>query len=146
MVSRNVHSVEDILYSESLNCHPAENQAAKIFAKWLKEHTEYPLNEIDMRIDSYRQEEDYYGNGGGTDQYVRILKHRKETNDEYNERIKKEESSCFKKFENEVKKQILHLIQDLNIYPYQVCEDIKKKQEEITNEIMKSVHYALEQK
>ena len=60
MITRYKMQVDDILHSESLNCYPAENQAAKIFAKWLKKHPEHSPDDVDMRIDSYEREEDYY--------------------------------------------------------------------------------------
>ena len=53
MITRYKQHVDDILFSQSLNLYPAENQAAKIFVKWLSEHPEYSADDVDMRIDSY---------------------------------------------------------------------------------------------
>ena len=100
MVDRNFQHKEDILFSQSLNLYPAENQAAKIFVEWLRAHPEYTSKEVDMRIDSYEREEDHYGNGGGYDQYVRIYKRREETQDEHNARIKQEEDKYYEEYRN----------------------------------------------
>lgn len=66
IITRYPYQVDDILHSESLNCHPAENQAAKIFVKWLKEHPEFNEIDVDMRIDSREREEDYYATAAAT--------------------------------------------------------------------------------
>lgn len=124
MITRYKQHVDDILFSQSLNLYPAENQAAKIFAKWLSEHPEYSADDVDMRIDSYEREEDHYGNGGGWDQYVRIFKRREETQAEYDARIIEEEKKCLDKFRVALRKNIGELIQDFHIYPNLVSDDI----------------------
>ena len=132
MVYRNKLYVDDILYSEGLNCYPAENQASKIFIKWLKEHPEYNADDVDLKIDSYEQEEDYYGNGGGCEQYARIYKRREETNEEYKSRIMAEEDIVFEEFNGKLYKCLHDLIRELSIYPYVYGDDITKKIEQIT--------------
>lgn len=135
MINRNILQVDDILYSESLNCYPAENQAAKIFVKWLKDHPEYDPDDVDMRIDYYECEEDYYGNGGGYDQYVRIFKTREETQEEHEARIKREEDEAFNYFSNSVRRYVSDLIHELGIYPNMVSEEITAKTDEIVSAI-----------
>lgn len=90
----------DILFTKRLSCYPPENEAAKLFAKFLSEHPEYDADEIDCRIESEKQEEDYYGNGGGYERTLVIYKRRLETQEEYNSRIKTEEDSIIKKFKS----------------------------------------------
>lgn len=136
MITRYKQHVDDILFSQSLNLYPAENQAAKIFAKWLSEHLEYSADDVDMRIDSYEREEDYYGNGGGYDNYVRIFKRRKETDSEYDARIAKEESESLDKFRNGLRHIIIDLIHDFNIYPNLVSDAITAHTNNIENAVM----------
>lgn len=136
MITRYKQHVDDILFSQSLNLYPAENQAAKIFAKWLSEHPEYSADDVDMRIDSYEREEDYYGNGGGYDNYVRIFKRRKETDSEYDARIAKEESESLDKFRNGLRHIIIDLIHDFNIYPNLVSDAITAHTNNIENAVM----------
>ena len=136
MITRYKEQVSDILYSERLNLYPAESQAAKIFVKWLKEHPEYSPDDVDMRIDSYEREEDYHGNGGGWDQYVRIFKRREETDSEYNARITKGESESLDKFRNGLRHIIIDLIHDFNIYPNLVSDAITAHTNDIENAVM----------
>ena len=133
MITRHKQRVDDILHSESLNLHPAENQAAKIFAKWLTEHPEYSADNVDMRIDSYEREEDYFGNGGGYDKYVRIYQTREESDEEYAARIKKEEDDLFADFDKETRASVYKLIQDMGIYHCFISDEIRSKVEEITS-------------
>lgn len=136
MITRYKQNVDDILFSQSLNLYPAENQAAKIFTKWLSEHPEYSADDVDMRIDSYEREEDHYGNGGGWDQYVRIFKRRKETDSEYDARIAKEESESLDKFRNGLRHIITDLIHDFSIYPNLVSDAITAHTNNIENAVM----------
>ena len=136
MITRHKEQVSDILHSEKLNLYPAESQAAKIFAKWLKEHPEYSPDDVDMRIDSYELEEDHYGNGGGWDQFVRIFKRREETDSEYKARITKVESESLDKFRNGLRHIIIDLIHDFNIYPNLVSDAITAHTNDIENAVM----------
>ena len=136
MITRYKQHVDDILFSQSLNLYPAENQAAKIFAKWLSEHPEYSADDVDMRIDSYEREEDYHGNGGGWDQYVRIFKRREETQAEYDARIAKGESESLDKFKGKLRFLITDLIHDFSIYPNMVSDAITAHTNEIENAVM----------
>ena len=146
MVSRNVRNVRDILHSESLNCYPAENQAAKIFANWLKEHPEYQISDVDMCIDSFEREEDHYGNGGGYDRYIRIFKSRPETKEEYNTRVKGEEDEKFEEFSRGAHRCVCELIRELSIYPNFVSQEITDKENEIMNAINEVVRKCLKEK
>ena len=146
MVSRNVMSVRDILYTESLNCYPPENQAAKIFAQWLKDHPECQITDVDMEIEAIKREEDYYGNGGGYDRYIRIFKRREETKEEYDARIKKEEDEKIAEFSTKVYRCVSDLIRELNIYPNVVSQEITDKQDEIMHSINEVVRQSLKTK
>ena len=139
MVSRNKQIIRDTLYSEALNCYPPENQAAKIFAKWLTEHPEFTVNDVDMYIDSHKREEDYYGNGGGYDRYVRIFKCREETDDEYNARIAEEEAEAMNTFRGVLKGAIHKLINDFNIYHCMVSDEITDHVNRIETDVMSTV-------
>ena len=136
MITRYKMQVDDILHSESLNCYPAENQAAKIFAKWLSEHPEYSSDDVDMRIDSYEREEDYHGNGGGYDRYVRIYKRREETQAEYDARIAKGEAESLDKFKEKLRFLITDLVRDFSIYPNMVSDAITAHTNDIENAVM----------
>ncbi len=146
MVSRNLMDVNDNLHSQLLTCYPHENQAAKIYAQWLKDHPEENMSDINMRIDSYEREEDHYGNGGGYDRYVRIYKTRKETQEEYDARIKREEEFHLKEFEVDVRRNLSDLIHNLNIYPNRVSKEITDKENEIINGINEVVRKCLNKK
>lgn len=146
MVTRYKQHVDDILLSKSLNLYPAENQAAKIFAKWLSEHPEYSADDVDMRIDSYEREEDYHGNGGGYDRYVRIFKRRKETDAELAARIKDEEDKVFEKFTRDVHAAIGELILNLSVYPNVVSDVITAKINEIESGIIDHTRKCLSDK
>lgn len=126
--------VTDTLYSKSLDTYPEESQAAKIFAKWLKEHPEY--SEVDMCIKSYEQEEDYMGHFGGTKKYIRIFKWREETDSEYGARIAKEESEALDKFRNKLYFIIKDLINDFSIYPNMDSDEIDAHVNNIENAVM----------
>ncbi len=136
MITRYKQHVDDILFSQSLNLYPAENQAAKIFAKWLSEHPEYSADDVDIRIDSYEREEDYHGNGGGWDQYVRIFKRREETQAEYDARIAKGEMESLGKFKEKLRFLITDLIHDFSIYPNMVSDAITAHTNDIENAVM----------
>ena len=146
MVTRNLMNVDDNLYSQLLNCYPHENQAAKIYAQWLKDHPDEKISDVNMRIDTYEREEDHYGNGGGYDRYVRIYKTRKETQEEYDARIKKEETFYLAEFEVNVRKNLSDLIRELNIYPNRVSQEITDKQNEIMGAINDIVRKCLNKK
>ncbi len=145
MITRYKMKVDDILFSQSLNCYPAENQAAKIFAKWLSEHPEYSSDDVDMRIDSYEREEDHYGNGGGWDQYVRIFKRREETQAEYDARIAKGEAESLDKFKEKLRFLITDLIHDFSIYPNMVSDAITAHTNDIENAVMEIVSEKIHQ-
>lgn len=139
MITRYKIHVTDILYSESLNVSPFESQAAKIFAKWLKENPKYSPDDVDMSIDSYEQEEDHYGQGGGIKKYVRIFKKHKETNSEYKARIAKEESEALDKFRDKLYFIIKDLINDFSIYPNTGSDEIDAHVNDIENAVMNIV-------
>ena len=145
MITRYKQHVDDILFSQSLNLYPAENQAAKIFARWLSEHPEYSADDVDMRIDSYEREEDHYGNGGCWDQYVRIFKRREETQAEYDERIAKGEAESLDKFKEKLRFLITDLIHDFCIYPNMVSDAITAHTNEIENAVMEIVSEKIHQ-
>lgn len=145
MITRYKMKVDDILFSQSLNCYPAENQAAKIFAKWLSEHPEYSADDVDMRIDSYEREEDYHGNGGGWDQYVRIFRRREETQAEYDARIAKGEAESLDKFKEKLRFLITDLIHDFSIYHNMVSDAITAHTNEIENAVMEIVSEKIHQ-
>jgi hypothetical protein len=128
--------VTDTLYSKKLDSSQAESQAAKIFAKWLKEHPKYSVDDVDMCIKSYGQEEDYMGHFGHISKYVRIFKRREETDSEYNARIAKEESEALDKFRNKLYFIIKDLINDFSIYPNMDSDEIDAHVNSIENAVM----------
>lgn len=136
MIIRYKIHVTDLLYSKELESSPAEDQAAKIFAKWLKEHPKYSPDDVSMCIKSYGEEEDYMGHFGHITKYVRIFKRREETNSEYKARIAKEESEAFDKFRNKMYFIIKDLINDFSIYPNTDSDEIDAHVNSIENAVM----------
>lgn len=136
MIIRYKIHVTDLLYSKKLDSSQAESQAAKIFAKWLKEHPKYSVDDVDMCIKSYGQEEDYMGHFGHISKYVRIFKRREETDSEYNARIAKEESEALDKFRNKLYFIIKDLINDFSIYPNMDSDEIDAHVNNIENAVM----------
>lgn len=121
--------IEEILFKKSLCCCPPENESCKLFAQFLNDHPEYSINEIDARIDSEYEEEDYHGHGGGYRHTLVIFKMRKETDDEYKTRIKKEEDSIIQMFADDIDTKLEHLIETVNYEypdPQKIYEGIKK--------------------
>lgn len=135
-VLRDKIQVTKTLCAKRLDQYPEENQAAKIFAKWLKEHPKYSTDDVDMYIKSYGQEEDYMGHFGHIDKYICIFQRREETDSEYNARIAKEESRCFDKFRNELHYNIKDLIREFSIYPNMDSDDITAHINDIENAVM----------
>lgn len=113
MVDRGERFVEIMLLNESLNCYPPESQAAKIYAKFMAEHPDISPDDVTMRIDSYEREEDYYGNGGGYDSYVRIVKYRPETQEEHDKRVNDEEEKAIKQYANNIRFEVSKLIHEM---------------------------------
>lgn len=128
--------VKDLLYSKELDTYPEESQAAKIFAKWLKEHPEYSADDVDMCIKLYGEEEDYMGHFGHISKYVRIFKRHRETDSEYNARIAKEESEALDKFRNKLYFIVKDLINDFSIYPNIDSDEIDAHVNNIENAVM----------
>ena len=81
-------NVKEELFRKHLSCWPPENEAAKLYHMFLKEHPEYEDVPIRCMIDSKEREEDHYGNGGGVERTLIIYKEREETDEEYDRRIK----------------------------------------------------------
>jgi hypothetical protein len=102
MITRYPLQIKDVLYSEHLCCYPAENQAAKIYAKFLAEHPEFTSKDVDMYIACEEREEDHYGNGGGVDRTCIIYKSREETEEECAARVRNEEQEVIHKYSNEL--------------------------------------------
>lgn len=136
MIIRYKIHVTDLLYAKKLDTYPAESQAAKIFAKWLKEHPEYSTDDVDMCIKSYEREEDYMGHFGGTKKYIRIFKQHEETDSEYKARIVKEESEALDKFRDKLYFIIKDLINDFSIYPNTDSDEIDAHVNDIENAVM----------
>lgn len=143
MVDRRKLEIPEILFSKRLNCYPAENQAAKIFSQWLSDNPQYTIKDVNLRIDSYKEEEDYYGNGGGCERIMRIFKTREETQEEYEKRIKSEEEVCFNRFRDAVYKDVADLVRRMSIFPNVVSNEVCQKRDEILNEIMNVVENKL---
>lgn len=138
--------VKDLLYSKELDTYPEESQAAKIFAKWLKEHPEYSTDDVDMCIKSYGEEEDYMGHFGHISKYVRIFKRHRETDSEYDARIAKEESEALDKFRNKLYFIIKDLINDFSIYPNTDSDEIDARVNSIEDAVMNVVKEKINKK
>jgi len=97
MVDRNRKRVREVLHSENIVLYPAENQAAKIYARYMAEHPELDMKDINLDIDEEECEEDHYGNGGGVDRTAVICRYHEETDWEYSQRIQQEEDEAYVK-------------------------------------------------
>lgn len=145
MITRDKIQKDIILYSESLNCHPVEGQAAKIYIKWLKEHPNYSMDTVNMRIDYRERDEDAHGNGGGYDKYVRIYQVREETQEEYDARITQEEDILLGGFHRKLRSSLQKLIEDLNLYSVlesrqKVTECLDSMDEAIMRTLTEKIH------
>lgn len=109
VVDRNRRNRNDVLLSEALCTYPPEDKAAKIFYEFCKNNPEYSLKEIHLRIDEEEEEEDHYGNGGRIRRTVAIYKTRAETDEEFRDRVLREEEEVL----SEYYKQIINLIRKL---------------------------------
>jgi hypothetical protein len=117
MVTRHLLKVETVLYSKDLSCYPVEDQAAKIFVEWLKEHSEYSISDVHMKIISREREEDHHGNGGGFDHIVQIYQERNETSEEYQARIAIEESDCLDSLRKDLKPILTKFVTNCDLFP-----------------------------
>ena len=104
---------EEVLLRKSLNCYPAENQAAKIYHEFIINHPELNIKDVDCRIESVEREEDYYGNGGGYDRTLIIFTRRKESETERNERIKTYENQILEKYELSISDLLRNMVHDI---------------------------------
>lgn len=146
LISRNRKQVVETLYSKHLCCYPAENEASKLFVKWLKEHPEYSVDDVDMEINTIEREEDYYGNGGGVDNTMVIYKTHEETDEEYEKRINEQEKDALDSFMHNVGCEVLDLIQKFNIYPNLYSDAIEAHKKEITDAIFDVVKNKIKNK
>lgn len=145
MITRDKIQKEIFLYSESLNCHPIEQQAANIYIKWLQEHPNYSMDTVQMRIAFHERDEDAHGNGGGYDKYVRIYQTREETEEEYNARIAQEENILLEGFHKKLRSSLQKLVEDLNIYSVldsrqKVTEHLDSMDEAIMRTVTEKIH------
>lgn len=115
-MNKEYNTVKDILYTKLLNCYPPENQAAKLFATFLKEHPEYNINDIDCEIQEIKEEEDHYGNGGGYKRTLYIFRNRKETEEEYKTRIKINEDLIITNYTKAMQNVLSGLKSDVSKY------------------------------
>ena len=109
-IYRERHDKEVVLYSKLLVLCNHEEEAAKLFYKWMQEHPDYDMNEIHFRIDTVVEEEDHYGHFGGTNYYLKIYRNDKESDAEYQSRIKNLEERAertYDRFLNELTNEFL---------------------------------------
>lgn len=138
--------IVDVLFSKSLcTCHP-ENEAAKLFIKWLKEHPEYSVSDVSLRIEAVEEEEDHYGNGGGVYRTMHIVKCRQETDAEYEARTSAEEDAVFDEFADDVEHAVTKLIRELDIYPNLTSQAITDKTKEILGRALWAARSCLKDK
>lgn len=102
-------TVKEELFRKHLSCWPPENEAAKLYHIFLKEHPEYEDVPIRCMIDTKEMKEDYYGNGGGVENTLIIYKEREETDEEYDRRIKECENQLIDKYSNEIVSELAQL-------------------------------------
>lgn len=117
MIHRKKESKQDILLRQNLVTSPYESEAAKIYMKFLREHPDLNEDDVEMRIDSWEEEEDHYGHGGGYFHAVEIYTTREETDDEFNKRIGDAEATIYKNAEKELLRVIKDAKYELN------CDD-----------------------
>lgn len=117
----NKYKIKEVLFTKELTkkligC-PPENEAAKLYHKFLLDHPEYENDDsINCQINSEEREEDHYGNGGGIYYTLIIYKWREETDTEYNKRIEELENNLIKEYSdkfNEVLRELNYKIRDI---------------------------------
>lgn len=121
-----------ILYSKVLVTYNYEEEAAKLFYKWLQEHPEENTDDIHFRIDTVEEEEDRYGHFGGTHHYIKIYKEVEETDEEFNSRIHGLEKKARDLYEEHLSNLTHEFL--LLIMPGLPKEDQAKRQKELAEE------------
>ena len=119
MIDRRKKQVHEVLLSQSLVTSSYESEAAKIFMKFLREHPKLNEEDVEMDINSWEEEEDYYGHGGGYFHEVEIYTTREETDDEFNKRIDSEEKEAYKGFKGQLIKLARNIRYDFDC----ICGD-----------------------
>lgn len=129
--------IRNVLKKKELSTTAYESEAAKIFIKYLREHPEMNEDDVDMRIDTWEEEEDHYGHGGGICHAVVIYTTREETDEEHNTRVAQEEQEIIKKHAPIIKNAVNELRWDMNL-PDNNTEEGKRLYDAIVD-IVKSV-------
>jgi hypothetical protein len=114
-MNRSRIKIRNILKREELKTVSYESEAAKIFIKFLREHPELNEDEVDMRINTWEEEEDHYGNGGGIFHSVEIYTTREETDEEYETRVVQEEQEIINKHTPIIRNAVYELRWDMNL-------------------------------
>jgi len=135
MVNRNRQRVREVLHSENIVLYPAENQAAKIYAKYMAEHPELDMKDVNLNIDEEEREEDHYGNGGGIDRTAVICRSHEETPWEFNQRVQQEEDEAYVKLSGQLAKVFKDFYHDFDFSRVEPeCKDrVRQRLENIMN-------------
>ena len=121
MILRQHKIFNQTVFSKRLCLCDYVDEAAKIFIQYLEEHPDESVKTLNMRIDSEKQEEDYYGNGDGWEHTCVIYRKVEETDSECNLRILSEEDDIFNKGAEKMSDIVRNTIND--IYGYFKNED-----------------------
>lgn len=114
-IDRSYKKRKNVLFSQLLvTIHP-DDEAAKLFMVFMKEHPELSTHDTFMEIETEEVEEDYYGNGGGYDHICRVYQWEEEAQQEHDDRIKAEKDKILGWYINEVRKLTRSLVRELGI-------------------------------
>ena len=114
-IDRSYKKRKNVLFSKLLvTIHP-EDEAAKLFMEFMKEHPELSIHDTFMEIETEEVEEDYYGNGGGYEHRCRVYQWEQESQQEHDGRIKEEKDKILGWYLNEVRKLTRNLVRELGI-------------------------------
>lgn len=133
-VNRSRRCVQNVLFSKRLCTYPPENEAARLYVKFLKDN-QYAPEDVEMRIKSEEREENYYGNGGGIENTVEIYQMREESDKEMTARIASEESDVYSFYKSVLESELRLMCYSMGViatsWDY---EDVQKKISETVKE------------
>lgn len=116
-----------VFYKMLVTCN-YEEEAAKLFIKYLKEHPNENEDELHFNIKKIEREEDHYGNGGGTYRYLNIYKEVEEDDTQFNMRVYEYEKQLYTVFEKHLGELVYNYL-DKKLYGLSKDEQDKVKAE-----------------
>ena len=117
-VDRHILETSDVLYSSDINTDPTDIDVSRKYAKFLREHPDINEDDITIEIEENDIAEDIYGNSGGSLKTMNIVKRRKETEAEYDDRVTVEEAKVVEAYTEKIKNLVGDFYHDFLGYGY----------------------------